>query len=617
MAADKKKRCDVFILLKLCITVLESKRSMKHFMDARHSGPSSPRDSIVIKRKYGDLKTSLMAYVTPWMLGLILLITTVVALNFEVVKHNFTSGHVALNGTIVAVFVIGVIQACYQNIRLWHVSRFLGDVDHYMDIGKISHADYLKLQHRLERSASLINVKTTFSLLDNLYQFGNMMIRDKDAILIKSKLGYRVRSARNGVSFLTGILVMFGLIGTFWGLLETIASVATALNDIAASSSSETSASDMDMGGILGAISGPLKGMGLAFSASLFGLSGSLLLGFFTHLSGDAQNKVIEDISRWIDDRIPTPDQATAEKGRELKGEGVKENSNLEAWLATYAFLARRTEQGLTNLFENFSALIGQFEGLSRNIANLDEVQRKTNDLLVTGNQERNILTKQYEKIIENLSPLPNVIAGVDGTLAETRDSIGKMLSHSECASRDMASYISDISRGIDHISASSDSATKAQAVQLESSKAIIHSMDKQQSVLQGFHAGLLAEIKEMNKGWAGDREHSHRSQQALQQNIEEQIKLNRSAVQNAEHMASVLERLQHLLDGTMQSLNNMSGVLDASQSGMVERAERAIGSMIEHIASLRNDLQHLKHSKGYEETPVRKKSIFGISRKK
>jgi hypothetical protein len=64
---------------------------------------------------------------------------------------------------------------------------------------------------------------------------------------------------------------------------------------------------DGGIGGIITSISEPLGGMGLAFSSSLFGLSGSLVVGFFNYACGQAQDDAIEDFSRWIDEHIPQP----------------------------------------------------------------------------------------------------------------------------------------------------------------------------------------------------------------------------------------------------------------------------------------------------------------------
>lgn len=574
----------------------------------------------VTKRRFGDLKTSIFAYLTPWMLGLIVLVALVVGLNFETVKHNFTSGHVALNGTILAVFFAGVLQACYNNLRLWYVARYLTDLDGYMDIGKITDVEYQELQRRLERSASLINIKTTFDLLDNLYQSGNLLIRDKDAIMLKSKLGYRVRSGRSSVSFLTGILVMFGLIGTFWGLLETIAAVANALNDIAQSSSGDTSAEQMDMGAILGAISTPLKGMSLAFSASLFGLSGSLLLGFFTHLSGDCQNKTIEDVSRWIDDRIPKPDASAAQKGKELKPEGAKEaakeGADLEAWLATYAYLSRRTEQNLAGLSESFATLIGQIGSLATRIANLDQVQEKTNQLMAASHQNHGIAIRQYEKIASNLAPLPEAMGSMNEALKGTEASLGKMLSHSETVSRQITKSVQDVSAGVGQMAASSNVSAKIQTDQFSYSQSVMETIRQQQEVLSGYHTGLMQEIREMSAARLAERTENTRDRSALEKSIEEQVLISQRTAQNCERLEAAIGNLQETLMAMTASLDGIGDVMKRHEVGILERIDNAVKDLAGHFFNLKQDVSSLK---GMPSIPHRekKRSPFYRFRKK
>ena len=383
---------------------------------------ASERDSLS-KKKFGTLKTSIFYYITPWMVGLIALLTGLIAMNYSAVAHNFNAGHVALNGTIVAVFFAGVLQATYNNFQLYKVGQFLKKIEDVSGPDPVPQSEINVLLKMLEGPAALMNTITLYKLIDNLKMYGNILVTDNDARLIKSKFGYRVRAGRGSVSFLTGILVMFGLIGTFWGLLETIGAVASALDDIAKSSSSETSAADMDMGGIIGAISGPLQGMGLAFSASLFGLGSSLILGFYTHIAASAQNNVIEDISRWIDDRIPGPNASHVEKGQKLKAPQGKEEE-LKAWLASFAYLSHRTERRLGNLYASLTGLGSGFTDIAKSIQNVSSSQRDMNDLLQKGNADRERIKSASENIAANAKVLPQAIGDLAASVGDVKASV-------------------------------------------------------------------------------------------------------------------------------------------------------------------------------------------------
>ena len=96
--------------------------------------------------------------------------------------------------------------------------------------------------------------------------------------------------------YLIGLLIFLGLLGTFWGLLETIQSVSVVISSL--------SVTQGDVGAMFGnlqrGLQAPLTGMGTAFSASLFGLAGSLILGFLDLKAAQAQNRFYTDLEDWL-----------------------------------------------------------------------------------------------------------------------------------------------------------------------------------------------------------------------------------------------------------------------------------------------------------------------------
>jgi biopolymer transport protein ExbB/TolQ len=90
-------------------------------------------------------------------------------------------------------------------------------------------------------------------------------------------------------------LVFLGLLGTFWGLIETVGSVGKVIQNLNVGG---------DGGSMLDALkeglAAPLSGMGISFSSSLFGLAGSLVLGFLDLQSGQAQNRFYIDLEDWL-----------------------------------------------------------------------------------------------------------------------------------------------------------------------------------------------------------------------------------------------------------------------------------------------------------------------------
>jgi len=97
--------------------------------------------------------------------------------------------------------------------------------------------------------------------------------------------------------YLIGLMVFLGLLGTFWGLLGTIRAVAEAIGAIAAPAGADVSTLFDQLKTNLQA---PLAGMGTAFSSSLFGLAGSLLLGFLELQASQAQNRFYNELEDWL-----------------------------------------------------------------------------------------------------------------------------------------------------------------------------------------------------------------------------------------------------------------------------------------------------------------------------
>ena len=114
---------------------------------------------------------------------------------------------------------------------------------------------------------------------------------------ILDSIGARLDESREISRYLIGLLIFLGLLGTFWGLIKTIGGVSATLNTL-----------NLDPGqDIVGlfenlkeGMASPLSGMGTAFSSSLFGLAGSLILGFLDLQSGQALNRFYNELEEWL-----------------------------------------------------------------------------------------------------------------------------------------------------------------------------------------------------------------------------------------------------------------------------------------------------------------------------
>jgi hypothetical protein len=108
-------------------------------------------------------------------------------------------------------------------------------------------------------------------------------------------LSSRLDEARDISRYLTGLLVFLGLLGTFWGLIETVGSVSTIINNLQVGGDAGSVFDALKQG-----LAAPLGGMGISFSSSLFGLAGSLVLGFLDLQTSQAQNRFYTSLEDWL-----------------------------------------------------------------------------------------------------------------------------------------------------------------------------------------------------------------------------------------------------------------------------------------------------------------------------
>ena len=106
----------------------------------------------------------------------------------------------------------------------------------------------------------------------------------------------RLDEFRDISRYLIGLLIFLGLLGTFWGLLRTI----DAVSDVITSLPAGTGDLALIFSNLKSGLTAPLSGMGVAFSSSLFGLAGSLVLGFLDLQLGQAQNRFYNDLEEWL-----------------------------------------------------------------------------------------------------------------------------------------------------------------------------------------------------------------------------------------------------------------------------------------------------------------------------
>ncbi|MBE04230.1 MAG: flagellar motor protein MotA [Gammaproteobacteria bacterium] len=188
----------------------------------------------------------------------------------------------ALNGVIVGVLLIGIAFSFRRVILLNADFAWLNSMKR-MRSGEIFPARAPRL---------LASLAAMFTEGDGRLALSAVNLRS-----VLDGIGSRMDESREIARYLIGLLIFLGLLGTFWGLLQTITSVGDVIGDLSITSDNDM-ASAFD--NLKAGLEQPLEGMGTAFSSSLFGLAGSLILGFLELQASQAQNRFYNELEDWL-----------------------------------------------------------------------------------------------------------------------------------------------------------------------------------------------------------------------------------------------------------------------------------------------------------------------------
>lgn len=208
---------------------------------------------------------------------LILCVLVAVVLNRPI--WNAFLANPGLNALICAVLLIGTILAFRQVIRLFPEVRWVNGF-RIADPG-------LAVDRRPTLLAPMAAI-----LGDRM---GRMTITQQTMRHLLDSIATRLDEARDISRYMTGLLVFLGLLGTFWGLIETVGSVGRVIEGLKVGGDAGAMFDTLKEG-----LAAPLGGMGISFSSSLFGLAGSLILGFLDLQSSQAQNRFYTELEDWL-----------------------------------------------------------------------------------------------------------------------------------------------------------------------------------------------------------------------------------------------------------------------------------------------------------------------------
>src|SRR6202453_1838330 len=250
-----------------------------------------------------------------------------------------------LNGLIVLVLLIGSLFAYRQVFRLFREIRWVNSL-----VGSAADAR-VRAPILLAPMATMLNAGA-----------GSRGLSTTTTRAILDSAGPRVEEGRELNRYLVGLLVFLGLLGTFWGLLATVHSISGVI-DIMKTGADTTSTFDYRKTGL----AAPIAGMSVSFTSSLFGLAGSLILGFLDLQAGQAQNRFYTELEDFLASHVETqPAPIIDEPAR--KGVAVDPQDQ------------RKSAAAMANLAEGIQALVTHMRQEQQQIRDWVEAQSSQQD---------------------------------------------------------------------------------------------------------------------------------------------------------------------------------------------------------------------------------------------
>jgi hypothetical protein len=212
------------------------------------------------------------------MLVFLILCALVVVVLYKQIWAAFLANP-GLNTLIILVLLIGILLAFRQVIRLFPEVAWVNGF-RIADPGlAVARPPVL-----LAPMASILGDRA-----------GRMAISAQIMRGLLDSIATRLDEARDLSRYMTSLLIFLGLLGTFWGLIETVGSVGKVIDSLKVGGDAGALFDSLREG-----LAAPLSGMGISFSSSLFGLAGSLVLGFLDLQTSQAQNRFYTDLEDWL-----------------------------------------------------------------------------------------------------------------------------------------------------------------------------------------------------------------------------------------------------------------------------------------------------------------------------
>ena len=220
------------------------------------------------------------------MVLLLIIVMIISYLLYEPLKDAF-EGNREINGLIIFTFLAGVLLSFRQTFRLSKERNWLQFVK--------KNDVFLPDNYKTSKIKPELLAPIAALLLEKKNENTSLTANSLSTIL--GGVSSRLDENRDIIRYIIGLLVFLGLLGTFWGLLQTISSVSSVIQSLEISVN-ENNANFFDK--IIKGLNAPMEGMSTAFSSSLFGLGTSLILGFLDLQVSQANNRFFNELEDWL-----------------------------------------------------------------------------------------------------------------------------------------------------------------------------------------------------------------------------------------------------------------------------------------------------------------------------
>src|ERR1700730_8496114 len=219
-----------------------------------------------------------------WMLGFLVAVAVLAMLLGRPLVTAFL-GNPGVNGVILVILLCGIVYIFRQVLLLDPEIDWIESF-RYREAGDEQVADDRPMPRLLAPMARMLGTR----------QGGRVSLSASSLQTLLDGIASRLAETREASRYLIGVLIFLGLLGTFYGLRETVRSVGGVLAALSGGGGDAARAlAELKTG-----LETPLAGMSTAFSSSLFGLAGSLVLGFLDLQAGQAQNRFYNDLEEWL-----------------------------------------------------------------------------------------------------------------------------------------------------------------------------------------------------------------------------------------------------------------------------------------------------------------------------